>query len=211
MNKRKNIVIINPDQMRADSLAHLGNQASYTPNLDRLAQDGVSFSKAFCQNPVCTPSRCSFMSGWYPHVAGHRTMTHMMHPHEPVLLKYLKEGGYHVWMNQRNDLLPAQYEGYYKDYCDTYFIPSEMPDKLPEDNWRGDQTGDNYYSFYRGIIPEGKTLDDIWTQGAVDFIRAYEEDKPFCIFLPFMLPHPDYQISREYYDRIDKKNCCCNT
>lgn len=107
MGKRPNIVIINPDQMRADSLAHLGNPASITPNLDQLAKEGVSFANAFCQNPVCTPSRCSFMSGWYPHVHGHRTMNHMMHDGEPVLLRRLKEHGYHVWMNQRNDLLPA--------------------------------------------------------------------------------------------------------
>ena len=201
--KKKNIVIINPDQMRADSMAHLGNRASFTPNLDRLAEEGASFSNAFCQNPVCTPSRCSFMSGWYPHVAGHRTMTHMMHSHEPVLLKYLKENGYHVWMNQRNDLLPAQYEGYYKDYCDTYFIPSDKPDKLPEENWRQEPDGDNYYSFYRGIIPEGRTIDDLWTAGAADFIGNYREDKPFCIFLPLLLPHPVYQIDHSYYDRID--------
>ena len=114
MKKRPNIVIINPDQMRADSMFHLGNPAAVTPNLDELAKEGVSFAHAFCQNPVCTPSRCSFMSGWYPHVAGHRTMNHMMHEHEPVLLKRLKEHGYHVWMNQRNDLLPAQNPEYYK-------------------------------------------------------------------------------------------------
>lgn len=76
MIKRPNIVILNPDQMRADSLHHLGNEAAVTPILDALSEEGVSFSRAFCQNPVCTPSRCSFMSGWYPHVAGHRTMTH---------------------------------------------------------------------------------------------------------------------------------------
>ena len=66
MSKRPNIIILNPDQMRADSMHHLGNEASVTPVLDALAEEGVSFSRAFCQNPVCTPSRCSFMSGWYP-------------------------------------------------------------------------------------------------------------------------------------------------
>ena len=203
MNNPKNIVVIVPDQMRADSMAHLGNKASFTPNLDQLQKEGVSFSNAYCQNPVCTPSRCSFMSGWYPHVAGHRTMTHMMHAHEPVLLNYLKESGYHIWMNQRNDLLPAQHEGYYKNYCDTYYVPDRKPDRLPEDNWRGEPEGDNYYSFYRGIVPEGSTIDDIWTEGAVDFIRNYDQEKPFCIFLPLMLPHPVYQISKQYFDRID--------
>ena len=66
MDKRPNIIIFNPDQMRADSLAHLGNPASHTPFLDSLAQsEAVSFRHAFCQNPVCVPSRCSFLSGLF--------------------------------------------------------------------------------------------------------------------------------------------------
>lgn len=206
MRKRPNIVIINPDQMRADSMAHLGNPAAVTPNLDALAEDGVSFARAFCQNPVCTPSRCSFMSGWYPHVAGHRTMNHMMHQGEPVLLKRLKDSGYHVWMNQRNDLLPAQEPEFYRPYCSTYFTLSEhqRPDVLPEEDWRGDPKGPNYYSFFRGRLPEHKDIDQIWTEGAAEFIRNYDEEQPFCIFLPLMLPHPVYQVSEPYLSRIDR-------
>ncbi len=68
---KPNIIIFNPDQMRADSLAHSGNSAAMTPNLDRFARlDAVSFRNAFCQNPVCVPSRCSFLTGLYPHVEG---------------------------------------------------------------------------------------------------------------------------------------------
>ena len=205
MKKRPNIIIINPDQMRADSMAHLGNPASVTPNLDQLSKDGVSFSKGFCQNPVCTPSRCSFMSGWYPHVAGHRTMNHMMHENEPVLLRQLKENGYHVWMNQRNDLLPAQNPDYYKNYCDTLFQITEFPADEGDNCWRGEPGGKNYYSFYRGKIPAGKDIDQMWTDGAVDFINQYDEERPFCIFLPFMNPHPTYQIGEPYFSMIDRK------
>ena len=204
MNKRPNIVIINPDQMRSDSMFHMGNPASVTPNLDKLAEEGISFSNAFCQNPVCTPSRCSFMSGWYPHVAGHRSMQYMMHEHEPVLLRYLKESGYHVWMNQRNDLLPAQYPENYDKYCSTYFRLPETPEALPEENWRGEPDGSNYYSFFRGKIPPVKDVDTIWTEGAIDFINSYDKEEPFCIFLPLMLPHPVYKISEPYFSRIDR-------
>jgi len=62
--KKPNIVIFNPDQMRQDSLGHFGNPAAITPNLDKFAsEDAVSFRNAFCQNPVCVPSRCSFLTG----------------------------------------------------------------------------------------------------------------------------------------------------
>ncbi|WP_408011124.1 hypothetical protein ACJROX_12770 [Pseudalkalibacillus sp. A8] len=59
--------------------------------------EGLSFSQTYCQNPVCTPSRCSFMSGWYPHIKGNRTIFHMMQPEDPVLLRTLKEYSYFVW------------------------------------------------------------------------------------------------------------------
>ena len=88
MNGKPHIIIFNPDEMRADSLGHLGNPAARTPFLDRFArEEAVSFSRAFCQNPVCVPSRCSFFTGLYPHVNGHRTMTHLLHPGETTLFK----------------------------------------------------------------------------------------------------------------------------
>lgn len=205
MSKRPNIIILNPDQMRADSMHHLGNEASVTPVLDALAEEGVSFSRAFCQNPVCTPSRCSFMSGWYPHVAGHRTMTHMMHEGEPVLLKELKDNGYHVWINQRNDLLPAQEENYYKPYCTTYYKLLEKPTIQDKENWRGQEGNKNYYSFFEGKIEKGKDVDDIWTEAAVEYIRNYDSEKPFCLFLPWMNPHPVYRVTEPYFSMIDRK------
>ena len=67
MKKRPNILIFNPDQMRADALGHLGNPAAHTPFLDDFAaREAVSFSNAYCQNPICVPSRCSFFTGLYP-------------------------------------------------------------------------------------------------------------------------------------------------
>jgi arylsulfatase A-like enzyme len=71
------ILVFNPDQWRGDVLGHMGNPAAVTPNLDRFAsEDGVSFRNAFVQNPVCTPSRCSFMTGWHTKAAMCRTRTH---------------------------------------------------------------------------------------------------------------------------------------
>ena len=94
MGKRPNIIIFNPDEMRWDTMGHMGNPAAVTPFLDRFAEtEAVSFSNAYCQNPVCVPSRCSFFTGLYPHTAGHRTMGHLLRSHETSLLKELKEIG----------------------------------------------------------------------------------------------------------------------
>ena len=74
MKNKPNIIIFNPDQWRGDMLGYLGYPGAQTPNLDNIIkEDAVAFKNAFCQATVCTPSRCSFMTGWYPHVHGHRT------------------------------------------------------------------------------------------------------------------------------------------
>jgi arylsulfatase A-like enzyme len=216
--KLPNIIIFNPDQWRGDVLGHLGNAGAVTPNLDALVQtDGVSFSNAFVQNPVCTPSRCSFMSGWYPHVRGHRTMFHMMGPDEPVLLRDLKEMGYFVWWGGKNDLVPAQHG--YDDYCDIkYQAPSSperplRPDLHSWDEWRGDVDGDNYYSFYQGLIDnptaEPYVYDSDWAmvEGAIDFIGNLGNmpaEVPVCIYLPLGYPHPPFAVEDPWYSLIDR-------
>ena len=63
---KPNILWICTDQQRSDTIAALGNAHIRTPNMDRLAAQGVAFTNAYCQNPVCTPSRASFMTGCYP-------------------------------------------------------------------------------------------------------------------------------------------------
>ena len=110
MEKRPNIIIFNPDQMRADALAHLGNSAARTPFLDDLARgEAVSFRHAYCQNPVCVPSRCSFTTGLYPHVSGHRTMAHLLREHETSIFEELKNAGIDMVMEEVQNQLNAVY------------------------------------------------------------------------------------------------------
>ena len=76
MSKPPNLLVIMTDQQRADSLGGLGNRAVVTPHLDGLAREGVLFENAWCTNPICTPSRASFMTGHHlprhgvEHIAG---------------------------------------------------------------------------------------------------------------------------------------------
>ena len=64
--KKPNVLWICTDQQRWDTLGCYGNEFVSTPNLDRLAAQGVKFERAYCQSPVCTPSRASFLTGRYP-------------------------------------------------------------------------------------------------------------------------------------------------
>lgn len=221
MPKKPHLIIFNPDQWRSDVMGHMGNPAAVTPNLDRLVQDeAVSFATAFCQNTVCTPSRCSFMTGWYPHVRGHRTMFHMLHPEhgEPNLLKTLKDNGYFVWWGGKNDLTPGQQD--FAPYCDVKFKATDADfarwncsrRESSHDGdlgWRGDPQGDNYYSFLKGKLDKGNDEvygDSDWSHvlGALDLIRTYKGEKPLCIYLPISFPHPPYGVEEPFYSMIER-------
>jgi arylsulfatase A-like enzyme len=216
MPDRPHVVLFNPDQWRGDMLGHAGTPGVRTPNLDRLvATEAVSFAQAFCQNPVCTPSRCSFMTGWYPHVRGHRTMFHMLRDDEPMLLRRLKDAGYFVWWGGKNDVVPAQHG--FEDYCDVKYEPAPSPapkwgvDRVPD--WRGAPESNTYYSFYLGRIPtaddEPHYPDPDWAHvhGALDHIERYaksDDDRPLCLYLPLAYPHPPYAVEDPWYSAIDR-------
>jgi arylsulfatase A-like enzyme len=221
VNKKPHILIFNPDQWRGDVMGHLGNPAAVTPNLDKLVEtDAVSFRYASCQNTVCTPSRCSFMTGWYPHVHGHRTMHYMLRNREgePNLLRILHDNGYFVWWGGKNDLIPGQF-GYAED-CDVKYTPSEQdytrwgytlkPGLHTWTPWRGESGSDTYYGFYAGKLPKGDEdiyCDGDWAMvlGAIDFIRQYKGDQPLCIYLPLLYPHPPYGVEDPWYSMIDRQ------
>jgi arylsulfatase A-like enzyme len=220
VGKPPNLLLFNPDEWRGDVLGHLGNPAAVTPNLDRLvARDAVSFRNAFSQSPICVPSRCSFMTGWYPHVRGHRTQHHMLHIErgEPNLLHTLRASGYFVWWGGKNDLVPAQHG--YSEHCDTRFVAGQQDyarwghvrraDLHSWTDWRGEPDSDTYYSFHAGRLDKRQDqiyCDADWANvlGAIDFIRQYDNDRPFCIYLPLRYPHPPYGVEEPWFSVIDR-------
>ena len=220
MASKPHIILFNPDQWRGDALGHVGHPAVQTPNLDALvARQAVSFRHAFAQATVCTPSRCSFMTGWYPHVHGHRTMHRMLNPRlgEPNLLKVLREHGYFVWWGGKNDLVPGQLG--WEEHCDVHFRPGredyrrwgEEPRAGSHGGdlaWRGEPGGDNFYSFFKGRLdaPAGRWFDGDWAmlQGAIDFLGRYDGARPLCVFLPLGYPHPPYCVEEPWYSLTDR-------
>lgn len=214
--RRPHILIFNPDQWRADTLGHLGHPGRVTPAFDTFVEkDAVSFAWAFSQATICTPSRCSFTTGLYPHVHGHRSLHHMIHRErgQRHMFEVLRENGYFVWWGGKNDLVPASDPP--ERQCDVYFQPdadffkrhggTPQPDlHRTAPTWRGDRDGDNYYSFLAGMLatPPGEPvhLDRDWQMvlGAIDFLRDAPEDRPLCLYLPLLYPHPPYGAECEF-------------
>lgn len=219
--KKPNLILFNPDQWRGDVVGHLGNPAAITPNLDALvSRDAVSFAQAFCQNPVCMPSRCSYMTGRYPHTHNKRTFTQCLHPErgEPNLLKELKDAGYFVWWSGKNDLIAGQCKDAISMSCDVRFQPTESdyarhghsPRPRYRSDWRGQKGSDTFFSFYVGRYDTGEDsiyCDRDWIDvlEAVDLIRAWDDERPFCLFLALEMPHPDYGVEDPWFSAIDRR------
>lgn len=91
---RPNIVIINPDQMRWDYASCYGHPFINTRHLDRLAEIGTRFERAFTSSPMCGPSRTSFLTGQYPIEHGVRQYGGTYDQKKPNALKILGEAGY---------------------------------------------------------------------------------------------------------------------
>ena len=68
--ERVNLLFIFTDEQRYDTMAAYGNTRIEVPNLNRLANEGIIFKRAYVTQPICTPSRASIMTGLYPHTVG---------------------------------------------------------------------------------------------------------------------------------------------
>lgn len=124
-----NILLITSDQQHWTTLGYL-NPKIKTPNLDRLARAGLDFSRAYCPNPTCTPTRASIITGQYPSMHGAWTLgTHLREDH-PTLGHELQQAGYHTALVGK-----AHFQG----TADTPEYPSleSLPRLRDLDFWRG--------------------------------------------------------------------------
>ena len=147
------------------------------------------------QNPVCSPCRCSFATGQYPHTNGHRTLWNLVKPYEHNLFRYMREAGYDVWVYGKNDLFAADTIPLSADvFVEKQAVhpPAEKPesatgnidDFLLEPMHCGEDGVKDYANVMAGIE---KILG--WKPG----------DKPFVLFLPLLYPHCPYTAPEDYY------------
>ncbi len=194
-----NVVLFNPDEWRAGCAGCCGDPVVRTPHLDRLAAEGVRFDQCHAQHPVCTPSRTSLMTGWYPHVHGHRTLWHMLRPDEPNLLRSLTRAGYDVRWYGKNDLLaPESFAGSVTEAVD--YRGTGHSDVNP---WS--RNDPRYYSFLYEPGGDPRDTGDFANLSAgLAFLRA-PHDRPFCLYLPLGLPHPPYTAPQPFHSMYDPR------
>lgn len=194
--RRPNIILLVPDEVRADSLACYGNPVTKTPNLDRLAAQGTRFAHCHVQYPVCGASRCSLLTGWPTSVRGHRSLYYFLRPHEPNLFRYLRQAGYDVFWYGKNDALAAETFAASVTEWATPAAPREPGNAAPRTLTPG------AYSFLMSAGGDRRaTADYACIAAAIKILERKEAERPFCLFLPLGGgAHPPYTAPADFYN-----------
>lgn len=206
---RPNVIWIFGDQHRAQALGLVGDPNVHTPNIDRLAAEGVTFTGAVAGTPLCCPFRGSLLTGVYPHlcVPGHE---YQMPPEQPTIANAFKEAGYrtsyfgkwhvdgfHEWEGRAAmHIVPPERQGGFDDWLGYENNNSQW------DTWvHGGRTGEALH--YR--LPKYET--DALTDILIDYISARGQEKadgkhqPFFAALSVQPPHDPYVAPEEWMKR----------
>jgi arylsulfatase A-like enzyme len=176
-----NLVIITPDQLRADYLGSYGHKTIGTKYIDNLAKDGVQFENMYCAAPLCGPSRCSFATSTYVSEHNHRNYWSTISPKVPNLVTSLKKKGYRTGMFGKNHL----------------FTYSELPklwDSLDEiclGNYDGHPEYKHSFSSFTLDKEHPFNITYRLTSQAIDFVEENKNQK-FLLWINYQDPHPAF-------------------
>ncbi len=188
--KRPNIIYIMSDDHAAHALSCYGSVINETPNLDRIANEGVRFNNAFCTNSLCGPCRAVVQTGKYNHLNGfmdNRASTKFDNTQQ-TFPKLLQKAGYQTAMIGKWHLR-CDPTGF--DYWN--ILPGQGNYYNPDMIEMGQQ---KHYTGY---------VTDIITDKALEWLKGRDSDKPFCLMYHHKAPHrcwdPDLKHLTMYDDR----------
>jgi len=186
-DRRPNVLILYPDQMRADAMGCAGNRCIKTPNLDRLALEGVRFTNAFTSFPLCSPFRASLFTGKYAHSNGQYANHFPIPLGQDFLAEIFRDHGYQTGYIGKWHLEGGPKPG--------FVPPGER--RLGFDHFVGFNRGHFYFEsiYYRETsrpIHCPRYEPDYQTDHLIEFmdscVRA-EDGKPFLAMICFGPPH----------------------
>ncbi len=208
MPSSPNIVVIQTDQMSAKALSAYGHELVKTPHIDRLAESGTIFENAYCNFPLCVPSRASMLTGRYANSIEVWDNASELPASVPTLAHYLRNQGYYtVLAGKMHFIGPDQLHGF-DERITTDIYPANFawtPDWIAGERYR--PTGINM----RAVVDSGvctrslqidydEEVEFASTQKLYDLAR-YGADKPFLMWISFTHPHSPYITTPQYWDR----------
>jgi len=194
-----NLLIITPDQMRADYLGCYGNDKIGSKNIDALANQGVRFDKCYCAAPLCGPSRISFATSTYFSEHNHRNYWSTISPDVPNLVKSLKKNGYRTGMFGKNHLF-------------TYARLNEVWDELFEvclGNYDGHPDYQHSWSSFTLEKDHEYNMTGKLTDKTIDFMITSKQ--PFVAWVNYQDPHPAFCCPKPYDQLFDQNDMVLST
>ncbi|MFC1493209.1 arylsulfatase [candidate division KSB1 bacterium] len=216
-NKKPNILLLMTDQHRFDCIGGAGNTVIRTPNFDRIARDGVTFTSAYSSTPTCTPARSALLTGMSPWNHGMLGYGRVSNNYETKLPQALRDSGYYTFGIGKMHWHPQNtLNGFYAvlvdesgrvesdDFISDYrrWFKEQSPELDP------DATGIGWNEFKSGVyvLPE-ELHPTFWTgMTATDFIENYYRDDPFFLKVSFARPHSPYDPPKRFMDMYDPQD-----
>lgn len=218
MPEKPNILLIISDQHNAKVLGCKGHPDVKTPNLDRLAEEGVRFDNAITQNPICTPSRISFLSGQYPHNHGYYALNGPNPGGLPTILGHFRRASYRTaaigkihcpeyWVEDDTDFFRETCAGCSvggaKEYL-AYLAEKRVREDhgaLFEFGPRGQQTCDARAS----VMKYEDSMEGWAVRQAMNFMsQTRKESRPFFTLVSLPKPHQCYAPSEPFWSMYDE-------
>ena len=210
--RKPNFLFVQADQLAARALPAYGNRIAKTPNIDRLAGQGVVLEHAYCNYPLCAPSRFSMMSGLLATHAGAYDNGAEFPASLPTFVHYLRLLGYQTSLSGKMHFIgPDQLHGF-EERLTTDIYPSDFNWTA---NWSSsDGAGERLLAAageVQGLLRSGvyeRTIqldydDEVAfraTRKIHDLARS-DDERPFCLFVSFTHPHDPFAVPRKYWDR----------
>ena len=205
-----NIVVIQLDQMTPGALPPYGHPLVKAPHIAGLAADGVVFENAYCNFPLCVPSRMSMLAGRYTSAIGQWDNAIELPASVPTLAHYLRSVGYHtVLCGKMHFIGPDQLHGF-NERITTDIYPANFawtPDWVAGERFR--PTGINP----RAIVEAGlcaRSLqidydDEVEHAGAQKIydLARFNKESPFLLWVSFTHPHSPFVTTQKYWDLYD--------
>ncbi len=189
--QRPNFLFIMSDDHASHAMSCYGSRINETPNLDRIANDGMRFDNCFCTNSICTPSRAAILTGAYNHINGVTTLSTPMDNRLPTFVKDLNASGYQTGMFGKWHLGqgPAHEPTGFDDWAvlpgqGLYHNPTFI---FPTENGSEKRPVKGY-------------VTDLITDMSLDFLRARDPERPFFLMCHHKAPHRHWEPDEKHAD-----------
>ena len=207
-NKKPNIIVVMSDEHNANIMGCYGNQIIRTPNLDRLAEQGITLESAYCNSPLCVPSRLSFTSGKYAsRVGAWNNGCWLPNDEYPSLPRILNNSGYESFLcgKQHYDGMRrygfTEIGGNMNKSRKTGRGGRRKADDLKPKPGLSNRF-DNFHPGDSNVLKHDRNV----TAGVLEFLQKRRvEDKPFFLFAGYLAPHFPLIVPKSYWDNYKGK------